>query len=114
MSLFEVQTLVKQLYPNDENLKEILDRQDLFIRKGGIGDTTGITKTEMIMDFAKEIAESIGLEFLYNEDHIRNKGLKFPNLENHKETPSGTSISISSDSFNLRELSEKMSKYGFQ
>ena len=114
MSLFEVQTLVKQLYPNDENLKEILDRQDLFIRKGGIGDTTGITKTEMIMDFAKEIAESIGLEFLYNEDHIRNKGLEFSNLENHKETPSVTSSSNSSDSLQPREIAEKMEKVGVQ
>jgi len=114
MSLFEVQTLVKQLYPNDENLKEILDRQDLFIRKGGIGDTTGITKTEMIMDFAKEIAESIGLEFLYNEDHIRNKGLEFSNLENHKETPSMTSSSNSSDSLQPREIAEKMEKVGVQ
>ena len=114
MSLSEVQKLVKQLYPNDENLREILDRQDLFIRKGGIGDTTGITKTEMIMDFAKEIAESIGLEFLYNEDHIRNKGLEFSNLENHKETPSVTSSSNSSDSLQPREIAEKMEKVGVQ
>ena len=114
MSLFEVQKLVKHLYPNDENLKEILDRQDLFIRKGGIGDTTGITKTEMIMDFAKEIAESIGLEFLYNEDHIKNKGLEFSNLENHKETPSVTPSSNSSDSLQPREIAEKMEKIGVQ
>ena len=114
MSLFEVQKLVKHLYPNDENLKEILDRQDLFIRKGGIGDTTGITKTEMIMDFAKEIAESIGLEFLYNEDHIKNKGLEFSNLENHKETPSVTPSSNSSDSLQPREIAEKMEKVGVQ
>ena len=114
MSLSEVQKLVEQLYPNDENLREILDRQDLFIRKGGIGDTTGITKTEMIMDFAKEIAESIGLEFLYNEDHIRNKGLEFSNLENHKETPSMTSSSNSSDSLQPREIAEKMEKVGVQ
>ena len=114
MSLSEVQKLVKQLYPNDENLREILDRQDLFIRKGGIGDTIGITRTEMIMDFAKEIAESIGLEFLYNEDHIRNKGLEFSNLENHKETPSVTSSSNSSDSLQPREIAEKMEKVGVQ
>ena len=114
MSLSEVQKLVEQLYPNDENLREILDRQDLFIRKGGIGDTTGITKTEMIMDFAKEIAESIGLEFLYNEDHIKNKGLEFSNLENHKETPSVTPSSNSSDSLQPREIAEKMEKVGVQ
>jgi len=114
MSLSEVQKLVEQLYPNDENLREILDRQDLFIRKGGIGDTTGITKTEMIMDFAKEIAESIGLESLYNEDRIRNKGLEFSNLENHKETPSVTSSSNSSDSLQPREIAEKMEKVGVQ
>ena len=114
MSLFEIQKLVKQLYPNDQNLKEILNRQDLFIREGGIGDTTGITKTEMIMDFAKEIGESIGLEFLYNEDHIRNKGLEFSGLENRSETPSVTPSANSSDSLQPSEIAEKMEKVGVQ
>jgi len=114
MSLFEIQKLVKQLYPNDQNLKEILNRQDLFIREGGIGDTTGITKTEMIMDFAKEIGESIGLEFLYNEDHIRNKGLEFSSLENRSETPSVTPSANSSDSLQPSEIAEKMEKVGVQ
>ncbi|TLX89926.1 MAG: formate/nitrite transporter family protein, partial [Thaumarchaeota archaeon] len=66
------------------------------------------------MDFAKEIGESIGLEFLYNEDHIRNKGLEFSSLENRSETPSVTPSANSSDSLQPSEIAEKMEKVGVQ
>src|SRR5947209_8021727 len=83
-----------------------------------------------MIDFAKEIAETIGYELLYHDDsirsndirsNIRNPGLEFrDNSENPlvKETPSPTGTeapsSNSSDSLLPREIAEKMEKVGIQ
>src|SRR6267143_3471015 len=62
-SLFEVQVLVKRLYPNNEEAsKIILKTRDLFQEQLGISDKKITVTTEMIFGCAKEIAHAIGLE----------------------------------------------------
>src|SRR5712692_8747765 len=78
-SLFELHMLVKQLYPDNETLKSIIKRQDLFVGERLVADRTSISNTELIIDFAKEIAETLGFEFLYHDDNVGNRSLEFSN-----------------------------------
>ena len=96
-SLSEVQTLAKQLYPNNETLKTILNRQD-FSMEQRLEDPKSITNTD-IMNNAKEIALAIGLE-----DHSR---------DNIKKT-SGVASIESSNSLSPSETAEKVAQIDLQ
>ena len=74
-SLFELQILVKHLFPGNHTLKEIIDRQNLFIGEQLIAGPISITKADLMIDFAKEIAETIGFKFLY-DDNYRNNDIR--------------------------------------
>jgi formate transporter len=96
-SLSEVQTLAKQLYPNNETLKTILNRQDLSTEQR-LEDPRSITNID-IMNNAKEIALAIGLE-----DHSR---------DDIKKTSGVASIN-SSDSLSPSETAEKVAQTDMQ
>ena len=100
-SLLEVRMLAKQMYPNNEALQMILDRQDLF--KGEQIEHTSTTKTELIIDNAKEIALAIDLRTFNVDDSVR--GLDSSNIRE-------ASNAVPTDSSDLlpREVAEKIEK----
>src|SRR5207249_12102749 len=74
LSLFPYTTLFRS-FPGNHTLKEIIDRQNLFIGEQLIAGPISITKADLMIDFAKEIAETIGFEFLY-DDNYRNNDIR--------------------------------------
>jgi formate transporter len=90
-SLSEVQTLAKQLYPNNETLKTILNRQDLSIEQR-LEDPRSITNTDIVNN-AKEIALAIGLED-YNSDKIKKTSSVAPTGSSDLLSPSETAEKV--------------------
>lgn len=115
-SLFEVQMLAKQLHPDNETLKTILNKQSLTKYRQDTADTSNAIKTETIIDGAKEIALTIGLEVSKNKNkNMAYSDLEFTNIEpsiKDKTTSSGSFDS--SDSLSPSETAEKVAKTDMQ
>jgi formate transporter len=115
-SLFEVQMLAKQLQPNNETLKTVLNKQSLTKYRQDTSDTSNTTKTETIIDGAKEIALIIGLDV--SEKSMRYNDLEFANSEHsiRDKIPSPDSLHFldSSDSLSPSETAEKVAKSDMQ
>lgn len=72
-SLLEVQLLAKQLYPNNDALKTVLNKHDMFKDKQWTNTEDGIHVATMLGN-AREIALAIGLESHKNTVHVPHNG----------------------------------------
>ncbi len=111
-SLLEVQMLSRQLYSNNDSIKTVISKHDLLKDGKLIGNTENVANVEMMLENAREIALTIGLEYPRNGTHVPHNGsdLSGGNGSNGNGS-TGTAIPLIADpDLTPRETAEKIEK----
>ncbi len=111
-SLLEVQMLSRQLYSNNDSIKTVISKHDLLKDGKLIGNTENVANVEMMLENAREIALTIGLEYPRNGTHVPYNGsdLSGGNGSNGNGS-TGTAIPLIADpDLTPRETAEKIEK----